>query len=232
MKKRHSSGICTAAARFYAVYPHCGAHDCRANIRSFNATITNMREQRRHQRIRFGSPPPIRIGYNGSLGDGYIENLSLSGLMVRTRLQLDVGHNFGCDFSIFGSPRIDVVAATVSRIGDLYGARFIAGPISERGIDDAMNAALASGWASAVTMHNIGGRSVMRVAGGLSAALSNDFEYSLGKVGVDEFDFSAVTRIEAPGLELCRRAVEKHGVAIGAASECFNQAWTALAAAK
>lgn len=184
-----------------------------------------MREQRRHQRIRFGSPPPIRLGSNGSIGDGYIENLSLSGVMVRTHMPLEVGRNFGCEFSIFGSPLIDVVAATVSRIGDLYGARFIAGPISERLIEDAMNSALATGWASVVTMHNRDGRKVMRVSGGLSGTLANDFEYSLGKVGVDEFDFSEVTRVEGPGLELCLRAVLQHQVEIGSASDCFAEAW-------
>ncbi|HJV92323.1 MAG TPA: PilZ domain-containing protein, partial [Azonexus sp.] len=67
-----------------------------------------MLDQRRHQRIRFASPPKVKIGYGGVLGGGGIENLSLSGLMVRTPLALEVGHSAGCEFSLFGSPVIDV----------------------------------------------------------------------------------------------------------------------------
>ena len=43
-----------------------------------------MLDQRRHQRIRFGILPTVKIGYGGAIGEGSIENLSLSGLMVRT----------------------------------------------------------------------------------------------------------------------------------------------------
>ena len=43
-----------------------------------------MLDQRRHQRIRFGNLPKVSIGFGGAIGEGLIENLSLSGLMVRT----------------------------------------------------------------------------------------------------------------------------------------------------
>ena len=47
-----------------------------------------MKEQRRHQRIRFGVQPLIRIGQSGVTGIGRLENLSLGGLMLRTDLPL------------------------------------------------------------------------------------------------------------------------------------------------
>ena len=76
-----------------------------------------MEDQRRHQRIRFGSPPSIKIGYAGSTMRGTVENLSLSGIMVRTPQLLEVGKTFGCEFSVFGSPKIDVAAITISKVG-------------------------------------------------------------------------------------------------------------------
>jgi hypothetical protein len=51
-----------------------------------------MQEQRRHQRIRFGLPPRVTVGYGGVLGEGVIENLSLSGMMFSTDMALDIGH--------------------------------------------------------------------------------------------------------------------------------------------
>lgn len=184
-----------------------------------------MQEQRRHQRIRFGSQPLIKIGFSGATGRGTVENLSLSGLMVRTTIALEVGKTFGCEFSVFGSPKIDVSAVTVSRVGNLFGARFQSGPISELLIKDAMDSALSSGQASVVGMHNQQGRKVMRITGGLNATLTNDFDYSLSKVGVDELDLSAVTLVDQAGLDLCRNAVARHGAVIGEQSACFAEAW-------
>ena len=89
-----------------------------------------MQDQRRHQRIRFGAPPSVKIGFGGVVGEGHIENLSLSGLMVRSSMNLEIGRLAGCEFSIFCSPLIDVPVTIVSRVGDLYGARFQTGPIN------------------------------------------------------------------------------------------------------
>ena len=127
-----------------------------------------MLDQRRHQRIRFCSPPTIKIGYGGTIGEGLIENISLSGIMLRSSMALDIGHTAGCEFSLFGSPVIDVPASVVSRVGNLFGARFQTGPINQIQIEDAINAALAEGKASIFSLHELGGRKVMRVVGGLN----------------------------------------------------------------
>ena len=73
----------------------------------------------------------MRIGQFGLAGTGELENISLGGLMLRTLLPLKVGEVFGCEFVVFDSPLIDMSAVVVSKIGDLYGARFQAGQIRE-----------------------------------------------------------------------------------------------------
>lgn len=192
---------------------------------------SNILDQRRHQRIRFGEPPTVRIGYGGAIGEGVIENLSLSGLMLRTALPLDIGHNAGCEFSLFGSPVIDVPATVVSRVGDLFGARFHSGPINQVVIDDAISKALSTGQASILTVHEWSGRKVMRISGGLNGTLRSDFMHSLIRVGVDEIDLGAVTMVDQAGLALCMVATKHHAVMIGAQSACFSEAWRfALAA--
>ncbi len=184
-----------------------------------------MLDQRRHQRIRFSSPPKVRLGYGGAIGWGGIENLSLSGLMVRTPLALDIGHTAGCEFSLFGSPVIDVPLTIVSRIGDVYGGRFQTGPINQIIIEDAIEAALATGNASILSVNEIGSRKIMRITGGLNGSLRNDLMHALTRVGVDEMDLKAVTAVDQAGLALCLVATTRHGVAIGAQSECFAEAW-------
>ncbi|UCV15242.1 PilZ domain-containing protein [Quatrionicoccus australiensis] len=186
---------------------------------------TNLLEQRRHQRIRFGNPPPIQIGYGGSIGEGVIVNLSLSGLMVRTSLELEIGHVAGCEFSLFGSPVIDVPVSVVSRVGDLFGARFQTGPINQIIIDDAISAALASGQASILSVNDLAGRKVMRISGGLNGALESDFMHALTRVGIHEMDLAGVTTVDQAGLALCRVATSLHGVTIGARSDAFSGVW-------
>jgi hypothetical protein len=184
-----------------------------------------MQEQRRHQRIRFGVLPRIRIGFGGEVGEGLIENLSLSGLMVRTAMPLEIAHNIGCEFRIFGSPLIDVPAAVVSRVGNMFGVHFQTGPINQVLIDDAINSALASGHASILVVHELAGRKVMRITGGLSNTLRNDFMHALTRVGVDEIDLEGVTMVDQAGLALCLVACNRHGVKLGAQSRCFSEAW-------
>jgi hypothetical protein len=190
-----------------------------------------MLDQRRHQRIRFATLPRVVIGYGGEIGVGGIENLSLSGLMVRTDLALGIGHSAGCEFSLFGSPMIDVPVTVVSRIGDVFGARFQTGPINQILIEDAINAALDSGQASILSVREVGGRKVIRVTGGLNSSLRNDFMHALTRVGVDEIDLEAVTAVDQGGLALCLVATSRHGVAIGAQSPCFAAAWKLAQAA-
>ena len=184
-----------------------------------------MLDQRRHQRIRFSVPQKISIGFGGEIGEGLIENLSLSGLMLRTPMPLEISHNIGCEFSVFDSPVIDVPAAVVSRVCDLYGARFQQGPISQILIEDAINGALNSGKASILTVHELGGRKTMRITGGLCGILRSDFMHALTRMGVDEIDLEGVTAVEQAGLALCLVATTRHGVEIGAQSPCFAEAW-------
>lgn len=173
-----------------------------------------MREQRRHQRIRFNTLPSVRIGQYGLSGTGELANLSLGGLMLRTDLPLKIGEACGCEFAVFESPVIDMSAIVVSKIGDLYGARFQAGPVSEWLIQEAMNDALSSGKASVLSINDLQGRKVMRISGGLNRGLRNDFMHHLTRMGIDDLDLSEVTEIDELGFDLCRVAVEEHKVRI------------------
>jgi hypothetical protein len=181
-----------------------------------------MREKRRHQRIRFNTQPLIRIGQEGISGTGELENLSLGGLMLRTGLSLRVGEPFGCEFVVFDSPLIEMSAVVVNKIGDLYGARFQAGPISEWLIQGAIDNALASGKASILSINDLQGRKVMRISGGLNGGLRNDFMHGLTRMGVNDMDLSGVTEIDGEGLDLCRFAVERHKVMIVRPSPCVR----------
>jgi hypothetical protein len=181
-----------------------------------------MKEQRRHQRVRFNIPPFVRIGQTGLSGTGALENLSLGGLLLRTALSLKVGEPIGCEFSVLDSPLIDLSADVVSRVGDRYGARFLAGPVSERLIQAAINKALAVGKASVLSINDLQGRKVMRIAGGLNASLRNDFMHGLIKMGIDEMDLSEVTEIDSEGLDLYRVAVVQHKVGVVDSSPCVR----------
>ncbi len=173
-----------------------------------------MKEQRRHQRIRFNTLPKVRIGQFGIAGTGELENLSLGGLMLRTDLPLKIGEACGCEFVVCESPLIDMSAIVVSKIGDLYGARFQVGPISEWLIQEAMNDALSSGKASVLSINDRQGRKVMRVSGGLNRGLHNDFMHHLTRMGIDDLDLSEITDIDEAGIELCRIAVEDYMVRV------------------
>lgn len=184
-----------------------------------------MLDQRRHQRIRFGVLPTVRIGFGGAIGEGSIENLSLAGLMVRTDMPLEISRNIGCEFRVFASPLIDVPATVVSRVGNLFGVRFQTGPINQILIEDAINSALALGNASILSVHELAGRKIMRITGGLGSALRNDFMHALTRMGVDEINLEGVTLVDQAGLALCLVAQDRHGVKIGAQSPCFAELW-------
>lgn len=199
------------------------------NCQKINSLCTKgicpMQDQRRHQRIRFGAPQTVRIGFAGEAGMGQIENLSLSGLMLRTDMPLEIARNIGCEFQLFGSPLIDVPAAVVSKVSNLFGVRFQPGPISQVLIEDAINDAMATGNASILSVRETGGKKIMRIAGGLNGTLRNDFMHALTRVGVDELDVEGVTAVEQAGLALCLVATTHHGVSIGGQSVCFAEAW-------
>jgi hypothetical protein len=184
-----------------------------------------MNEQRRNRRIRFGKLPQVLIGQRGRIGEGELHNLSLGGLMLRTALPLKPGESFGCEFSVFGSPRIDISALVVNRIGDVYSARFQPGPISEVVIQDAIDGALANGEASILSIHDVNGRKLMRVVGGLNDSLASDFMHGLANVGVGEIDLSGVTAIDGGGLALCRIAVDQYGLTLAPLSPCVDAVW-------
>lgn len=184
-----------------------------------------MSDRRKHQRIRFSHPLLVRIGYGGRVGEGKIENLSLSGLMLISPFALTVGHVVGCEFSLAGWPRLDVAARVVSHVGDCYGVRIEPGLIAPYILDEAIPGQLASGQAATLSFHTLAGKHVMRVVGGLSAMLSHDFMHALTRMGVHELDLSAVTAVDSVGLGLCRVAVARHGVHISARSDCFAHAW-------
>ena len=173
-----------------------------------------MEEKRRHQRVRFKVQPLIRLGQGGRNGVGHLENLSFGGLMLRTEVPLKLGEAFGCEFSISGTVLIDISAVVVSRVGELYCARFQAGPLSERLLKDEIARALSCGKGSVLSMNESKGRRLMRVFGGLNACLTKDFMYGLSKRGVDEIDLSAVQTVDAAGAELCRIASQDYHVYI------------------
>lgn len=183
-----------------------------------------MKEQRRHQRIRFTIPPRVRIGQFGLSASAQLESLSLGGLMLHSEIALKVGGAVGCEFAFFDSPLIDLSALVVSRIGRRYSARFQAGPLSECLIEDAIDRGLAAGGASILSVNDVGGRKVMRIAGGLNAGLCKDFMHALTRMGVDRLDLAAVTQIDAEGSELCRIAVEEHQVGLVRPSPCVRAA--------
>lgn len=156
---------------------------------------------------------------------GCIENLSMSGMMLRTGMDLKVGSGIGCEFSLAGDAAIDLSAVVVNRVGDLYGVRFEPGPISRILINDAIALSLSDGHASILSTHETGSGKIMRIVGGLNGSLNNDVMYSLTKVGVEELDVSGVTAVDQAGLALCLLAQGRYGVRIGQQSECFSRAW-------
>lgn len=190
-----------------------------------------MHEQRRHQRIRFGAAPAVKIGFGGAICDGTIENLSLQGLMVRCDLPLEIGRNIGCEFRVFGSQLVDLPATVVSRVGDMFGVRFLNGPLSNVLVDDAINGALASGKGAVLSVHDIGGRKTMRIVGGLCGSLRSDFMHALTRVGIDEIDLADVSTVEQAGIALCLVATSRYGATLGAMSPCVAEAWKQALAA-
>ncbi len=184
-----------------------------------------MQDRRRHPRIRFGHPPAIRLGMSGATGEGLIENVSTSGLMLRTDMELPINHVIGVEFVLGSAFPVDVPANVISRVGDLYCLRFRTGPLSYAALDLAIDHALSQGIASTVVIHEIAGKRVMCIAGGLNDGIGGDFMHALTRVGIDEIDLSEVTAVDRSGLALCTVAKIRHRVHLGPCSECFTNAW-------
>lgn len=188
-----------------------------------------MREQRKHQRVRFKVPPVARIGYGRNTGLARLENLSVGGLMLRCEVPLKLGEPFGCEFSILATALLDLSAVVVSRLGDLYGARFRAGPVSELLLEDEIAQALAIGKASVLNFRELAGRRIMVVVGGLNASLQGDFMHALTRTGVDEIDLSGVTDVDQAGAELCRTVTQGRSIAVIRPKPPLDPALAALA---
>jgi len=188
-------------------------------------TPVSVHEQRRYPRIRFDTLLPIRVGHQGELVSGGLENLSLGGLMFRADIELMVGETVGVEFRVFDSPVIDMPVSIASRVGSgLYGARFNAGPISNLLIESAIEGAIRKGKATIITIHDREDGKLMRIVGGLTVTAKNEFMHGLSRAGIAELDLSEVTRIDAEGVALCSLAVSRYGVRIGQRSLCVDEA--------
>jgi len=184
-----------------------------------------MQDKRRHVRIRFAKPLPAYVGLKGQNRRAELLNVSLGGAMVSTDLPLAVGERFGMEFSLQGMG-IDTVPTVVSRgLNNLFGVRFDLGPATEIQLEGAIQDSLRNGIASVLSMHTLGGRKVMRIAGALNLSLRNDFFHALDKMGVAEIDLSEVTSVDADGLALCVVASEKSGVVIERLSPAVANLW-------
>lgn len=191
-----------------------------------------MLEKRRHQRVRFDDPLPMNVGHRGERATCGLENLSLGGLMFRSTLQLTVGETIGCEFSVFESPLIDIVATVTSRVGNgLYGARFEAGPMSQHLVEDAINNAIYRGKATVLSIHDLAEGKIMRIAGGLSAATRNDFLHGVARVGVIDIDLSEVTAIDEEGVSLVALAATQYKLPLSRRSPCIDAIWHRVSAA-
>jgi hypothetical protein len=191
-----------------------------------NREVASALDRRRHQRIQFDEPQPVRIGHRGQRAVGALENLSLGGFMCRSILPLAVGDTITCEFRVFGSPLIELLATVTSRVGEgLFGVRFQAGPLSQTLIESSINGAIDKGKATILSIHNLPGGKVMRVAGGLTAASLNEFMHGVERVGVSEIDLSEVTKIDEAGVSMCAQAVSRFGVRAERRSSCVQAAW-------
>lgn len=183
-----------------------------------------MLEQRRYPRIRFVVPQPIHVGRSGQRGRGTIENLSLTGLMLRSKLETKTGEPLGCEFSILGSPAIDLVSTVVSRLGDLTGVRFTPGPLSQVLISTIIDTAIGAGKAAVLSFHEAQGSKRMRVSGGLTTALRNDFLHGLHRMQINELDLSGVTLIDHDGAALCVEALNSGQLQLVGVAACVRAA--------
>ncbi len=190
-----------------------------------------MQEQRRHPRIRFFQPLPASVGRSGKILRAELHNLSLGGVLLRTDLPLAAGDRFGLEFALQGLG-LDLAPVAVNRLGELIGARFETGPVSQHLLEVAMADALSKGVASVLSLHTLDGHKVMRIAGALNLSLRNDFLFSLEKMGVAEIDLSEVSLVDPDGLALCVVAAEKYHVQVSRLSPVVAARWPGTGAVR
>ena len=77
---------------------------------------------------------------------------------------------------------------------------------------------MAAGYASKLSVNEVRGRMVMRVAGGFNEGLRHDFLHNLACVKIDELDLSEVTGMDAAGIEMVKFAIDKHRIDVGEVS--------------
>lgn len=153
-----------------------------------------------------------------------LENLSVSGLMLRTSLPLEIGQDIGIACAFPWSAAIDLPVTIVSRVGDLYGARFRAGPLTETILADTVGEALQRGDASTASVHELGGCRVLRIVGGLNESLRGDLLHFIERVGVDEIDAAEVTAVDVATLAIFKSALQAGRLRLGSCSEVFSRA--------
>ena len=120
-----------------------------------------MIERRKHQRVAFASPPNAHFGQFGIKGKGYLQNISLGGLLLKTDSELKVGEPLGCEFILANEHLIDIPAIVANKIQSHYGIRFQAGLVSQWLIQEAIDTMLTSGRGSILSIKDLGGRRVM-----------------------------------------------------------------------
>lgn len=173
-----------------------------------------MIERRRHQRVTFASPQSAHFGQLGIRGSGYLENISLGGLLLETDIGLKIGEPLGCEFVLVNEHLIDIPAVVANKVQKYYGIRFQAGLVSQWLIQEAIDTMLLSGRASILSIKDLGGRRVMRIEGGLNKSLHEQFMSGLINSGIQDLDLSGLTHIDREGRNLCKIAAEQYKVNI------------------
>ena len=178
-----------------------------------------MIERRKHQRVAFASPPNAHFGQFGIKGKGYLQNISLGGLLLKTDTELKVGEPLGCEFVLVNEHLIDIQAVVGNKIQTHYGIRFQVGLVSQWLLQEAIDTMLSSGQGSILSIKDLSGRRVMRIEGGLNQSLYDQFMFSLTNSGIQDLDLLNVTHMDNEGRNLCKIAVEQFKVRIIAESK-------------
>ena len=184
-----------------------------------------MQERRRHQRVRCTHLPPFSIWAACGLGQGSLENLSISGVMLRTDLALRVGQPVGLAVGGLRGHAFETVASVVSRVGDLIGLRFRNAPLAMPHIEAIISDLLQRGEASAATLHDLGGQKTLRVCGGFTPAIDAELRHFVERVANGQLDVGEVTAVDPTTLAHCLPALLTGQIKLAAASPVFLKAY-------